>query len=508
MRSVLEFALSLASLEDEASLNDWLLQMLARFWQPKGILLGLLDLSGRQLECYGTVNGRRFSMGLAADDFGHPLAYVIHKNQQRIWNSLLGGARIDHEDFHNLLSGAGADYGLYAMPVKDAQGKSSGVLGILDNAAHFKKWQESNELNLLCRVYEQQLARVRSQRDHTVLRQSLRQIAGENARRQLKKNLLAAQLVGASAVIQTLRDQIAKEAEHCLSVMILGETGTGKDVVARLLHQCSARAEQSFVAINCAAIPENLIESELFGYLKGAFSGANSNKEGLIAQANGGTLFLDEVGDMPMIMQSKLLRVLENHHYRPLGGDKEYFSDFRVIAATHQPLERRVEEGLFRHDLWHRLCQSKIVIPPLRARKDDIALLGQHFIQCFSERDSRAQSPLSADFLTLLMGYHFPGNVRELHNILEVAYAHTASGEVVGTEALSDEMRERLSRAEKPFEDRYNTIDDLREALQLFEAAIIRSRLSLYQGNRTQVAESLNIARRTLDHKCMKLEVE
>lgn len=508
MRRALEFALSLTSLEDEAALKAWLLRMLACFWQPRGILLGLLDLSGRQLACSGVVNDRDFSLELAVDDFGHPLAYVMHENQQRIWNSLLGGARIDHEDFRDLLSCSGSDVGLYAMPVQDAQGKPVGVLGVFDNAAQFKKWQASNELNLLCRLYEQHLARVRSLRDHSALRASLRQIAGESALRQHKESLLVAQLVGSTAQMQRLRDQITQEADHCLSVMILGETGTGKDVVARLLHQCSARADRPFVAINCAAIPENLIESELFGYQKGAFSGATGNKEGLIAQAYGGTLFLDEVGDMPLIMQSKLLRVLENHHYRPLGGDKEFSSDFRVIAATHQPLERRVAQGLFRQDLWHRLCQSQIVIPPLRDRREDLSALSLHFIQCFGERDGKTSGPLHPDFLTRLREYHFPGNVRELRNILEVAYVHTAEGEAICAEALSDDVRERLNCAAILPADEYKTINDLREALQTFEAAVIRSRLSFYQGNRALAADSLNIARRTLDHKCMKLDVE
>jgi transcriptional regulator with PAS, ATPase and Fis domain len=253
-------------------------------------------------------------------------------------------------------------------------------------------------------------------------------------------------------------------------------------VVARLVHQCSDRANKPFVAINCAAIPENLIESELFGYQKGAFSGALANKTGLVAQANGGTLFLDEVGDMPAAMQAKLLRVLETRSYRPLGAEQEYHSDFRLIAATHQPLTRHVEEGQFRADL-----SPPLSVPaadrPLREHMDDVPLLCQHFMAQFAAQDGKTLVGLQRKFLKQLQTYDFPGNVRELRNLLEVACAHTRHGEEVGLEALPPELRERVCVELPGTMDDYNHIRDLRRAMQQYEASVIEARLRHFQGN-------------------------
>ena len=512
MQRALEFALSLTLPDDEIALTDWLLAVLHKHWQPQGVLVGLPEFSGRQLECRGLAGNTPVALALEADDFGQPLAYVMLKNQVRIWDTLYGGARIDNAAFRQLLTDMGTHNGLLALPIPDAAGKLCGVLGIFDKGDQLWAWRNAGDLELLLQVFGRQLARVKSlrrnQRESTQLRASLRQIAGESEQRRLKTTLLESQLVGQSVPARQLREQIDQLAGHSLSVLIQGETGAGKEVVARLLHQCSARADRPFVAINCAAIPENLIESELFGYLKGAFSGAQGNKEGLVAQANGGTLFLDEVGDMPLPMQAKLLRVLETRCYRPLGGDKECHSDFRVIAATHQPLDEQVADGRFRQDQFHRLCQSQILVPALRERAEDIALLSKHFIAGFGEREGKRFGTLRRPLLAMLLAYSFPGNVRELRNLLEVACAHTADGGDIGPDALPLEMLSRLEDDACDMGDDYNHIQDLRQALCDYEAAVIAARLRYYQGNRLRVAESLNIARRTLDHKCMKLEVQ
>uniref|UniRef100_UPI00051CA41B sigma-54 interaction domain-containing protein n=1 Tax=Aeromonas finlandensis TaxID=1543375 RepID=UPI00051CA41B len=374
-----------------------------------------------------------------------------------------------------------------------------------------QEWAARPELASLAQVFCNQLTLIRdlgrSRRDQNVLRDSLRQIKGEGERQRQHEKLLGEQLVGQSAVIRGLREQIAQAGQHKLTVLIQGETGSGKEVVARLVHQCSERAAKPFVAINCAAIPENLIESELFGYQKGAFSGALSNKTGLVAQANGGTLFLDEVGDMPAAMQAKLLRVLETRSYRPLGAEQEYHSDFRLIAATHQPLTRHVEEGQFRADLYHRLCQCLLLIAPLREHIEDVPLLCQHFMAQFAAQDDKGLAGLQRKFLKQLQSYDFPGNVRELRNLLEVACAHTRHGEEVGLGALPPELRDRVCAELPDALDDYNHIRDLRRAMQQYEASVIEARLRYFQGNRMLVAESLNIPKRTLDHKCQKLEV-
>ncbi|ROP58156.1 sigma-54-specific transcriptional regulator [Enterobacter sp. BIGb0383] len=512
MHRALAFALSLTTQEDEPGLNDWLLKTLDEHWQPRGVLLALSDVSGRQLECYGRVNGRAVSMTLEASDFGHPLAGVLHNNQARIWETLNGGARIEHAAFRALLQDIGPQNGLYALPVRDAQAKTLGILGLFADADRLELWRDEEDLMLLTRIYARQLARVQvmrhSQRERSALRDSLRQITGESRQRQQQASLLDMQLIGQSDAMRRLREHIGQIAGHYLSVLIQGETGTGKEVVARLVHQCSGRSERPFVAINCAAIPENLIESELFGYQKGAFSGAQNNKEGLVAQANGGTLFLDEVGDMPVVMQAKLLRVLETHSYRPLGGDKERHSDFRVIAATHQPLEQQVAEGRFRQDLYHRLCQSQMQLPPLRDRAEDISLLCGHFIAEFGAREGKHFGSLNRTLLAQLLNYRFPGNVRELRNVLEVACAQAGDGEEIGLQSLSEEVIERMQSGSINVGDDFCHIHDLRQALLDYEATVIAARLRHFDGNRHRAAESLNIPRRTLDHKCLKLEVQ
>ncbi|MGL5589709.1 MAG: sigma-54 interaction domain-containing protein, partial [Aeromonas veronii] len=410
-----------------------------------------------------------------------------------------------------LLANLGQQCGLHAFPLNDGNGKPFAVLAMMDSGDVLREWAARPELASLAQVFCNQLTLIRdlgrSRRDQNVLRDSLRQIKGEGERQRQHEKLLGDQLVGQSAVIRGLREQIAQAGQHKLTVLIQGETGSGKEVVARLVHQCSERAAKPFVAINCAAIPENLIESELFGYQKGAFSGALSNKTGLVAQANGGTLFLDEVGDMPAAMQAKLLRVLETRSYRPLGAEQEYHSDFRLIAATHQPLTRHVEEGRFRADLYHRLCQCLLLIAPLREHIEDVPLLCQHFMAQFAAQDDKGLAGLQRKFLKQLQSYDFPGNVRELRNLLEVACAHTRHGEEVGLGALPPELRDRVCAELPDALDDYNHIRDLRRAMQQYEASVIEARLRYFQGNRMLVAESLNIPKRTLDHKCQKLEV-
>lgn len=511
MEQALAFALELTEQRDEPHLCQWWSQVLHASFQPKGMLLGMLEVSGRQLACSGWVKGQAVSLSLAVDDFSHPLAYVLHKAQSRTWDSLHGGARIEHKEFRALLSNLGQQCGLHTFPLLDGNGKPFAVLAMMDSAEQLQEWSDGPELTQLSQVFCNQLTLIRdlgrSRRDQSVLRDSLRQIKGENQVKKQHEKLLVDQLIGQSAVICGLREQVHQAAQHKLTVLIQGETGSGKEVVARLVHQCSDRAGKPFVAINCAAIPENLIESELFGYQKGAFSGALTNKAGLVAQANGGTLFLDEVGDMPAAMQAKLLRVLETRSYRPLGAEQESHSDFRLIAATHQPLTRQVEDGQFRADLYHRLCQCLLLIAPLREHMDDVPMLCQHFMAQFAEQDGKALGGLHRKFQKQLQSYDFPGNVRELRNLLEVACAHTRAGEEVVLEALPPELRERVCVELPGYLDDYNHIRDLRRAMQQYEASVIEARLRYFQGNRMLVAESLNIPKRTLDHKCQKLEV-
>ncbi|MGL4204808.1 MAG: sigma-54 interaction domain-containing protein [Aeromonadaceae bacterium] len=507
----LAFGLALSSQKDESNLCHWWLSTLMGHFQPKGIMLGMLDVSGRQLVCQGWIQGREITLSLAVDDYSHPLACVLQKLQPWSWDSLLGGARIAHPGFRALLAELGQACGLHARPLLATDGRPVAVLALLDKAQRLQTWQASEELTSLIQIFCNQLGLMRelgqSRRERSVLQDSLRQRQDKEALTCQHQRLLVEQLVGESAAIVQLRQQIHEAASHRLSVLTLGETGCGKEVVARLIHLCSPRADKPFVAINCAAIPENLIESELFGYQKGAFSGASSNKSGLVAQAHGGTLFLDEVGDMPLTMQAKLLRVLETRYFRPLGGDKECYSDFRLVAATHQPLSQWVAEGRFRADLYHRLCQSLLRIPPLRERMEDIHPLCHHFWTQFASQEGEKRLPLPPSLLQALQHHNFPGNVRELRNLLEVLWAHGRNGRPISLACLPVEFAVPSEGSRHSGEDEFIHIRDLRQAIRHFEASVIASRMHQFQGNRLLVAQSLNLPKRTLDHKCQKLEV-
>ncbi len=292
--------------------------------------------------------------------------------------------------------------------------------------------------------------------------------------------------------MQALRSQVVRAAETNLAVLLQGETGTGKDRVARAIHGLSSRNQGAFMAINCAAIPESLLESELFGHAKGAFSGADQAREGLISQADGGTLFLDEIGDMPLPLQAKLLRVLENGRYRPLGASEERRADLRLVAATHQPLRERIRDQRFRADLYYRLGQFPLTLPSLRERSEDIAELAEAFVADFCAREGRGEMGITPAALRQLRERDYPGNVRELKNLIDYACAMTRPGEDVAPVALPGPVEAETSDAASaaPVDVTTDSVQDLRRALRDYEAELIRQRLLLFGGNRALAAES------------------
>lgn len=236
-----------------------------------------------------------------------------------------------------------------------------------------------------------------------------------------KSNTPKYQLIGESQAMNDVRQTVEKVAKSQAPVFIHGESGTGKEVVARSIHSMGARKNAPFVAVNCGAIPENLVESEFFGYKKGAFTGANQDQNGLFVAANGGTLFLDEIADLPLSMQVKLLRAIQERAVRPIGGDKEESVDVRIISATHRDLADLVRRGIFREDLYYRLNVIGITIPALRERIDDVEVLAEYLLARLSKNSGYEVLSLSPEALKKLQQYHFPGNVRELENILERA---------------------------------------------------------------------------------------
>ena len=248
-------------------------------------------------------------------------------------------------------------------------------------------------------------------------------------------------IIGASAALNHCLDELAQATMSDVAVLISGETGTGKELFARAIHANSSRAAKNFVVVDCAALPENLIESTLFGYEKGAFTGADKGMSGLVKQADGGTLFLDEVGEMPPQTQKAFLRVLQEHSYRPVGGSAEITSDFRLVAASNRDLEKMVGQGTFRTDLLFRLQGSVIHLPPLRERLDDLRPLADYFIGKLCERYGQEDKAFGADFIAGLAVYHWPGNVRELAQTLEHAFTAAFHSPTLYANHLPEQIR-------------------------------------------------------------------
>lgn len=307
-------------------------------------------------------------------------------------------------------------------------------------------------------------------------------------------------LVGHSKPMLSLYEQIRRVAKASGPILITGESGVGKELVARAIHSESDRAAGHFVAVNCAGIPSELLESELFGHAAGAFTGAQRARKGLFAEANGGTIMLDEIGEMPIAMQSKLLRILQDGYVRPVGEDKEKQINARIIAATNCDLETEIEKNTFRKDLFYRLETFSLTIPALRFRGDDIDLLVAHFIARFATVENKQVVTITSDAMDALRQYPFPGNVRELSNAIERAIAF-AKDEVVQREDLPGRIRNYSTQQKLEMSDalmnRMLSSDELPN-LREMETRYVEHVLQLTEGNKRRAAELLGIGRRTL----------
>jgi two-component system response regulator AtoC len=281
------------------------------------------------------------------------------------------------------------------------------------------------------------------------------------------------------------------------TVLLTGESGTGKEVLARAIHAQSPRRDESFVAVNCAAIPEALLESELFGHAKGAFTGADRARRGLFLEADGGTLFLDEVGELPLALQAKLLRVLQEEEVRPLGESKARRIDARVLAATARDLEAEVAGGRFREDLFYRLNVVRLVVPPLRERPKDIPLLVDHFLARFRDTLGKPVRAIADDALARLLAYRWPGNVRELENVIERALILADGERITLAELPANVVTPQAGQAQAARPSDYS----LRRARRAVEVDAIQRALRATGGNRTHAARLLEISHRALLYK-------
>ena len=316
-------------------------------------------------------------------------------------------------------------------------------------------------------------------------------------REEMRREFRFDDILAKSAVMQNIFRTIGKIADYKTTVLITGESGVGKELVARALHTQSNRRAGRFVAVNCGAIPENLLESELFGHKRGAFTDAISDRRGLFEEAHAGTLFLDEIGEIPLGLQVKLLRVLQESTIRRLGETKDQNVDVRIVAATHRDLQAEIAAGRFREDLFYRLNVLPIVVPPLRERREDIMLLVEHFMARNNARLGTRVRGMDAEARRLLIEYSWPGNVRELENTVERAMV-LAEGEQI----VASDLPERLREASDPIQMQLSTDElSVKRTTRIIEEILIRRALQRTKGNRTRAADLLEISHRALLYK-------
>ena len=321
----------------------------------------------------------------------------------------------------------------------------------------------------------------------------------EQLRKELQDKYTFADIMGRSPAIRRLLDVLPQFADSNTTVLIEGASGTGKELFARALHNLSPRQEKKFVAINCGALPDTLLESELFGYKAGAFTDARRDKPGRFALADGGTIFLDEIGDISQAMQSKLLRVLQERVFEPLGSIESVEVDVRVIAATNQDLGQLVQEGTFREDLFYRVNIVRLQLPPLRDRREDIPLLVEHFISKFNRLQEKHVAGVCEGVLTILLEHDYPGNIRELENIIEHAFV-LCHGGLIESQHLPPALRKR------PGSDLPITHGGL--TLRALEKVHITEAIRRHGGSRTAAAKELGINPSTLFRKIKSLRIE
>ncbi len=365
-----------------------------------------------------------------------------------------------------------------------------------------KPW-EPDELRLIVRrAAERHQLMLENKRLMEELRQANERLKEENIvlHREAEKKYEFENIVGESQAMQEVFQLMRKAIPTDVSVLLIGETGTGKELIARAIHYNGPRKQNLFIAQNCSALPDTLLESELFGYTKGAFTGATSNKKGMFELADGGTIFLDEIGDTSPALQQRLLRVLQEGEIRPLGSEKSIHVDVRIISASNKDLEAAMRKGEFREDLFYRLNVFPIRIPPLRERREDIPVLAEHFLEKYSRQQGKKISGINQDAMKMLMSAPFPGNVRELENEIERAVVLAESDSTITTDHLSAQLENQQSFYAQ-FLNETGSLKDITESIEKF---YISQKLRENNGNITKTAESLGLSRMGLQKKMQR----
>lgn len=375
-----------------------------------------------------------------------------------------------------------------------------GTISIDRPAAEKEKLVKDQEfLRLVANLLAEAVASIREQ----IVEQEGLKAENERLRRQLGDKYQSHNLVGNSKEMRVVYDQVAQVADSAATVLIRGETGTGKELVARAIHFGSTRRSNPFISVNCAALPENLIESELFGHEKGSFTGASQQRKGRFELANGGTLFLDEIGDITPAVQVRLLRVLQERSFERVGGDRPIMVNVRVLAATSRNLEDAIRSGRFREDLYYRLNVFPIHMPPLRERRSDILLLADHFLQKYNESYGKKVKRISTQAINMMMAYHWPGNVRELENCIERAVL-TSADEVIHGYTLPPSLQTSDSTNTSLVPETGASLETMVES---FEREIIVDALKRHRGIAAGAARHLQTTQRIINYRIKHLGI-
>jgi len=375
-----------------------------------------------------------------------------------------------------------------------AYGNVETAIAAMKNGAYdyISKPFKADEVQMTLKKAEE---RERLKRENRLLRERISHI---------EENYRFRNMIGKSSTMKEVFKLVEKVAQYNTTVLISGESGTGKELIAKGIHLAGNRSEQNLVSVNCGSIPENLLESEFFGYIKGAFTGADRDKKGLFQEAHKGTIFLDEIGELPMPLQVKLLRVLQESEIRPVGSTKSDRVDVRVIAATQKNLEDEVSQGHFREDLFYRLNVLSIHLPPLRDRLEDLPLLMDHFISRFNKRLGKNIRSASPAAIAYLLAYHWPGNIRELENIIERAVVLSDEDQIL-PELLPPALTDR---PEPAYDEEIDRIFSLKHARKILEKKMIVRALKETHGNRTRASKLLEISHPSLLSKMKAYEID
>lgn len=494
LAALYEVGRRLASTLDLGSLLSQIAEVTRRLVDYQTFAVFLLDPDGRHLVPRYALGFRELYVQTVRIPVGEGLVGQAAQRRELIWIPDV------HQDprYIRRISDSGEEVRSELIIPLIYQDQTVGILDVgSTRPAHF-----SEENLVFLKTLGTQVAIAVAKARLREVAESLRQ---ENLelRRAVEGKYAFGEIVGRGPTMARILQLVEKVVPSDSTVFIEGETGTGKELIARAIHYNGPRRDHRFLAQNCAALSETLLESELFGHRKGAFTGATSEKKGLFELADGGTVFLDEVGDMSVAMQAKLLRVLQEGEIRPVGATETRKVDFRLIAATNKDLDAEVRAGRFRQDLYFRLRVFPIRVPPLRERREDIPALAQHFLSRFSREMGKDIAGITAAALDLVAGYPFPGNVRELENELERAANLVEPEGWIGPELLSDRIRGLPPAAGRPGEREGR----LKEAVEAVEQRLIHEALARHGGNVSEAARSLGISRQWLIKKMTRYKM-